>query len=269
MTFLAARIHHGFAPNSSREAAETVSTVLARPCFNLLTRLSATRHGLQVAFTPEDSGTLLAYLTRPENDAVLLDNGRLGHLQALARIQTGGTPTLTRPALRRPAPLLSYLMLPVTTDQIPDVLAATCDLAVALQGVAGAVTAVQSFEAAQAFALTKPAPPNGKTPPSARLRDRERSTLYYFLSQLDTLIPAPEWGLFLSSGHLEALPDSSLHDTAAFVKAQELVSGRLIFLQMTANPLDALTPQFDDRLGHARELLQPILMDASQVPEKA
>jgi len=241
-------MHHAFTPGTSGLAVEAIATALTRPCFHVLTRVSATRLGGRMGFTRLDARMLEAYLARVDNETVLLDSGRNGAEQAVAQIHAGRLSG--RSGLQGAAPLLSYLVVPVVAGEVAEVLDAICELAVALQVVAGGVTVERTFEAAEAFA-------HGAGRGEAVSND------------LDTRIPAPAWGLFLSGGHLRVIPAAVLNDAALFSRVRQLVSGQLVFVQVTDNPVDALAPEFERRLREVGQALEPMSPEDAPVEDRA
>src|SRR5205085_5946571 len=84
-------------------------------------------------------------------EAVPLDNGRQGGLHAKVRLQTSGTP---RAKEQRPAPLLSYLVVPMEGVDTAALLPACAEVAATLSVVAWAITVETSFEQAEKYALS-------------------------------------------------------------------------------------------------------------------
>ncbi len=78
------------------------------------------------------------------------------------------------------------------------------------------------------------------------------------MRRLDREVPSPEWGLFLSRAHLEKVPASALEASGVFHQVRRL-SDDMVFLQLTADPLDALRPDFDALLEPVRKVLAPVL----------
>jgi hypothetical protein len=266
MISIVARFNHAFAPNTAPEAVRALEEILTRPCFEVLSRISAMRGDRQVEFRPKTPSGITEILRRPANDSLMLDSGRRGELVAAGRFDTGRTAITSNP--NRPAQLLSYVVLPVDRAG-PALLDAFRDIAVALATVSGAVTAEPSFGDAQDFALSiqrdrKEDLAIGRT---TELRLRERAAHLFSLGELDRRIGAPEWGLFLSAGHIRSVPPDTLQRKAIFADVRTLRPGQLMYLQATPDPADTLRPEFERTLGAVRDSLKPVLMDASLVPD--
>ncbi len=267
MSTLVARLDHNVGPGLSPERAEAVAEIVSRPCFGALSRVALASGDRRVAHAPKSGRQVAEYLTDPRCDAVVLDNGREGPLVAVGRVATGRT--LVRSALKRPAQLTSYCVIPLDGCPVDEVVRATCDLAVALEAVSGAISTEPTLDEAEAFALWV-WDDRSLGAALARLgeeRLRERAARAYFLADLDERIAAPEWGLFLSAGHLRAIGVSKLVRSGVFEVVRELVPGELAYLQLTKDVRDALGPGFAASLARARETLRPILMDSSGIPE--
>lgn len=270
MTALAARFDHAFAPGSSLEAARTLAEILSRPCFVDLRRVSAMRGDRQADFEPKSAETVSRYLVNARNDSVILDGGRGGRIAAKARLDTGLTARGDNPA--RPAPLVSYVIVPLTNADIPGLVDALCGVAVALRAVSGAITAERTFGRAQNFALSVKSDHSEELAAGETTEGRlkERAAHYFYSMGVADRVAAPEWGLFLSEGHLSAVPAEELRRSGAFSAVRVLTeSPPLAHLQLTDDPEDALTEGFEGKLGAARRALRPLLMDAANLPDYA
>jgi hypothetical protein len=222
------------------------------------------RRDRQAAYAALTPGLVRTYLLAPENDLVILDIGRRGDLDAMVTIATGRNRSADAD---RPAPLTSYAIVPLppTATENLDTL---CELALVLGTVAGAVTAEDSFGKAQSFALSVidgsgDAIAEGRTTPE---RVKERLAHYFHPNEMHRKIPGPEWGLFLSEGHLKVVPVERLRASGLFVEVREIARG-LVLTLLTPDPADALRPIFEQKLRAAREVLAPMLMDWSRVPD--
>ena len=269
MMSLVARLLHASGPALEAGSAGEIAAIMERRCFEPLERISAIRGNRQLAFVPKTLQSVSDYLTDNRNAAVILDNGRSGPLEACVRIATGLSVVHTE--LRRPAQSLSYVVVPLETATTGELLAAMCDLAIALRAVAGAVTTESTFDEAQSYAMAV-----GGAGSRQSLADdatsqhlRERASYHYYLAELDERIASPEWGLFLGAGHLATLPIAALRNSGAFAVIRELRHGELAYLQLTGDPADALAPGFAETLAQARQSLREVLMDSSIVPERA
>jgi hypothetical protein len=269
MISLVTRFDHAFAPGGSPEASQRLAEILMRPCFDLADRVSVMRGDRQTAYKPKRAASIVEYLADPQNDSVILDNGRKGELVAKVRLETG----LTGRALvtNRPAPLISYAVIPLEGVNYSPIIDSCCDMAVALKTINGVVTAEKSFGKAQGFALSIKSDYSeelaaGKTT-EARLK--ERAAHYYFSGEIDEKLAAPEWGLFLSAKHLQHLSLRVLKEAFPFSIIRVLSEGQLVYLQMTDNPRDALAPEFNALLAKAREALRSLLIDVGHLPDYA
>ena len=258
MIAFAARINHDSGPGVARDSLENVCELLERPCLEQLTRLAAFRGDRKADYQEKSRDALREYFIDPRNDAVIIDSGRQGPLEAYAHIETGSaTLQLKR---RWPAQLLSYFVVPLRPPLVTDLVAAACDLAVLLNAVTGAVSAEPSYDTAHSFAASM----NGyaANDPAGEQHKRERASFHAHYSELDAVIPAPEWGLFLSAGHLRKLPIDAIRSSGAFSAVRELRPGSLVYVQLTDQLSDALSPRAPERIASARTALRDILMNS-------
>ncbi len=187
-----------------------------------------------------------------------MDSGRQGELSASALLPTG---LVLEPDywVAYPAPLSLKVIVPHDPGFARARIDAFCDLAVAVQAVAGCVSVENSLHLAQqvSFAtLTQPANLVNMQPGLTLRRLAERRS--YDKRKLDREVPAPEWGLFLSRGHLDLVSANDLEASGVFHQVRRL-GDDLVFLQLTGDPADALRPDYDDLLDPVRRVLAPVL----------
>lgn len=255
---LAIRLKHAFIPGRDAAAVAAVAEILTRPCFAELRRVALeTDKGRVMHHSATSRERVHALMQDPTCDMVSVDSGRRDELVAKARIETG----LLRDAGywdAYPAPLMSTMAVPHDASLTGARLAAFCELAVALRALAGCTSVEMDFNMADRLAHGQtPTPRKGLAQPGMTVR-RLRERRSYDQRTSDRQVPSPEWGLFLSRGHLEQIPVSALEDSGAFHEVRRL-GDELVFLQLTADPADALRPDFDAMLDPARRVLAPIL----------
>jgi hypothetical protein len=83
---------------------------------------------------------------------------------------------------------------------------------------------------------------------------------------IGTHLAGVEWGTFLGPGHLERIDVAALRSSGAFERVVQ-VTRSLVFLQLTANPEDDLSPDIEPKLSRARELLRSLLLDTGDLPK--
>jgi len=264
---LAIRFQHPSFSSGDAGTHQRLAEILTRPCFVSLHRLSLMRRDRQTAYRPKSAEGIVEYLAAAEDDSIYLDSGRRGELVAASRIERSAR---WLPAdSRSPAPMLSHVVVPLEMQVFPALKEALCELAIALRTVTGAATAAASFDEGHNFVLF------GKvnlvraltTGSLDERRLMERAAGAFYSEQVNERIGGPEWGLFLSDGHLQKLDRHALR--ATFADVRELSEFGLVYLQLTADPVDALRPNFLSTVGRARQTLAPVLMDLSGLPVHA
>jgi hypothetical protein len=256
---LVLRLAHALMPARDAMVVSTMAEIMMRPCFAPLKRMSLeTRRGRNLHYTRPSSEVIRAYLCDPQCDVVDMESGRQGDLIAQARLPTG---LLLEPDywVAYPAPLKIYIILPHDPGLARTRIDAFCELALVVQATAGCVSMENGFGLAQRVGLggsTQPAKLVHMQPGLTlrRLAERRR----YDLRKLDREVPAPEWGLFLSRGHLDVVSADALEASGVVHQVRRL-SDDLVFLQLTADPADALRPDFDALLDPVRRVLAPVL----------
>lgn len=252
------RLDHALIPSRDATVPGTVAEIMTRPCFAPLTRVALdTRQGRRMRHTTTSAEAIQAFLCDPRCDAVVLDSGRHGELTADAFLPTG---LVIEPDYwdAYPAPLEPYVIVPHEPALVRARVEAFCDLAMAVQAVAGCVSMEIDQRLAQRVGIgasSQPAKLVDMQPGLTlqRLRERRR----YDMRKLDREVPSPEWGLFLSRRHLDVVPASALEASGVFHQVRRL-GDDLVFLQLTADPADALRPDYDALLDPVRRVLAPI-----------
>ena len=204
--------------------------------------------------------TVASYLGDEKNDSVSLDNGRAGELTASAEIETGtrinvGSPPATR--------FMAYLALPLDMNGLEGVLDATLALAAKLSVSTGFVTVEPTYGLAHRTAV-------GHSIVKERSglslhRMRERHVRDYKNELTDTQLSGVEWGTFLGAGHLDRVDWALVRKANVFERIVE-VTPSLYFLQLTADPVDDLSPEIEERYRRAREALASVLLDTTDPP---
>lgn len=253
---LAIQIEHAVRPTSW--SAKTIAEILARPCFAPLARASYRRKDRWSGHQKASSEVMASYLADPENHDLGLDNGRSGDLSATATITTG---VLQRTWTPGPALLLSHVLVPHDATLTADRITAACDLFAALAGASGAITVEPDYDLAQRFALG--GNPKARAGLSERHR-KERKAHGLHDGDLATRISGPEWGLFLGPGHLAAMPRQRFESSGLFAIVRP-IGDHALFVGVTNDPMDALSDGFESKLDRVRELIAPMLIDASGV----
>lgn len=215
-------------------------------------------------YTTPTADVIESYLTEPRNDEVAFDSGRTGELTAAGYLALGTSERADADAddLRFPEEwmtLSAHLLVPhdprLTTTRIDSAL----ELATALESVSGCITVEPSFADAERLA-TSGIPARGLS----EQRRKERAAHTPGSANLPAELSGPEWGLLLSAQHLERLPLAKLRRSKAFARVEAL-GKKLAFVAATEDPADALASDFDATLDRCRSVLQPLLMDLSEV----
>jgi hypothetical protein len=259
---LVMRVEHAVVPGRDAAVANAIAEIMTRPCFAPLERVAIeTYTGRRTHHTRTSVEAIQAYLSDPRCDVVDMDSGRHEDLTASARLFTGMIP---RPDARvvYPAPLEASVIVPHEPGLTGARIDAFCELAAVVRAAAGCVSMELGFRLARCITIpllqTSPellAMQPGLT--ARRLEERSR----YDKRKLDRDVPSPEWGLFLSHGHLAAVPAITLEASGVFHQVRRL-SDELVFLQLTADPVDALRPDFDALLDPVRRVLAPVLLQS-------
>jgi hypothetical protein len=144
---------------------------------------------------------------------------------------------------------------------------ASCELAVHVRAIVGCISLEPGWRMAHGVKSGGAPPPLAESltfPGFTEQRVRERTAYADHPLPLEHRIWGPEWGLFLSRGHLEHVPLARIQASGVFARAEAL-SADLAYLQLTDDPADCLRDDYDDMLDRAREVLAPLLADLSQV----
>jgi hypothetical protein len=256
MSTLAVRFDFAAALVEDQPRRHRVAEILVRPCFRALERVSAHRGDRWIQHGDTSVEAIVAILGDPKNAAVSFDTERGKELVASGEIKNG-TFESNQGATR----FYGYLVFPVP-DELEPTIAATCDLADALDTGAGFIAAEPDYSYAQSLALGGFDPkPRAGLPPRQMIERRGR---HRHMWQRHNELAGPEWGTFLGAEHLARLDLEKARASGAFERVV-LVSPRLAFLQITKDPTDDLRDDFEVKLAAAREALAPILMDLSDV----
>ncbi len=212
--------------------------------------------------TKPSTEAIQTYLCDPQCDVVEMDSGRQGELSASARLATG---LVIEPDswVAYPAPLSLQVIVPHDPGLAWARIDAFCDLALAVQVVAGCVSVENSHRLAERVTF-------GRSTQPAKLMDMQPSLTLRRLAErrsfdkrkLDREVPSPEWGLFLSRRHLDVVSANDLEASGVFHQVRRL-GDDLVFLQLTADPADALRPDYDALLDPVRRVLAPLLSPPS------
>jgi hypothetical protein len=255
---LVLRLEHALVPARDATVVRTMADIMTRPCFAPLTRVALdTRQGRSMRHTQTSAEAIQAYLSDPKCDAVLMDSGRHGELIADAFLPTG---LALEPDYWDiyPAPLGLYVVVPHESEFRARI-DSFCELATVVDAIAGCVSTEIDWRLAQRVGLGSGTHPDKLVHMQSSLTMRRLSERRsYDKRKLDRELPSPEWGLFLSRGHLEKVPASALEASGVFHQVRRL-SDELVFLQLTADPADALRPDFDALLDPVRMALAPVL----------
>jgi hypothetical protein len=260
---LVLRLEHALVTGRDATVVSALAEIMMRPCFAPLQRMAfETRRGRRMRHTTPSAEVIRAYLSDPQCDFVDMDAGRRREPNASARLPTG----LVREHdywVAWPAPLTLEVIVPHDPGLARARIDAFCDLAMAVQAIAGCVSMENGFRLARRVGFGSsfhPAKLVNRQPGMTMRRLRERRS--FDMSKLDREVPAPEWGLFLSRGHLAVVPASALEASGVFHQVRRLGED-LVFLQLTADPADALRPDYDALLDPVRQVLAPILSPPS------
>jgi hypothetical protein len=222
-----------------------------------LERLSAHRGDRWIAQPEKSEARIAEILLDRGNKAAALETKRSRELVASAEIQNG-----TQDRAETPTRFYAELSFPVSLPDIEATIAAIGDLASALDTGSGFVAVEPDYELAHEVAVAG-SKPRARANLSERRRIERRGRDWHY-KELATKIAGPEWVTFLGAGHLAHVDLDQIRTTSAFERVAQ-VSPSLAYLQVTANPLDDLSGELEVRLPRAREALQPLLMDLSDV----
>ncbi len=252
---LVLHIDHRVAPCSDAGCAVAVAEILARPCFDALSRVAINVKHRDRAHHAKTAEAIADALLATDSDAAVLDNGRVGELVASARIWTGRHIA----TYADPKPFLaSYVVVPYDPMRRDALVDGFVELVTALSAVAGYATLERDFARGRDAALST-------APPQAEVRDdprraRERKGHYWYDKRVQRELSGPDWGLVLGPEHLEHVT----LDRAVFPIIRDAGVSRVVFL--SPEPADVLADAFAGKLDAARRALAPLLMDVSKVP---
>jgi len=255
--FVAARLEFTVRPSERPDVARRVAACLADPSLAPLQRVFVNRRSKESQHTTISAEVIEKFLLDRANHDVVLDSGRSGELVAKASVPTGEH---TRGWDPGPATLHGHVVLPYDAGTNAERSAVIHDLAQALEVVYGAIAVEPVYGDAHTFVLVgRPRRP-GLSP--RHLKER-RAHFLYDRKVIDE-VPGPELGMYLGGGHLQKVGTDALKASCAFHEVKRL-GERLVYLQLTADPADALRADYEDRLDAARAALAPLLMDLSKV----
>lgn len=256
---LAVNLKFGRVLIDDAKSVERVASLLSRPSFVELGRVSARRKDRWLKHAKPSADLIAKILSDAENDAVSFDNKRGSEMTASAEIENclrGRTPASPSTIMH------AHVVVPIPDQGVDVLVADMVELAEALGAGAGFISAEPRYDFAHRHAL-------GGSRPKERaglseLRQRGRRGRDWKEHLLATHIATVEWGTFLGAGHLARIDIANVRASGAFERVVE-VSPRLAFLQVTANPMDDLSGELEAKLPAAREALAPLLMDISDV----
>jgi hypothetical protein len=223
------------------DTASRVAEILNRPCFAVLDRIVGASGEL-----PKSAVAITEILL--DLDATLRLTGTYEET-VIARCDIEYGPNGRR---------FAVLVLPYVPRWLDSALVAIVELAHVLRAVSGAIATEPDYihGVNYAFGALVAGPIDSSPRPGlSELRLRERSR-----GSNATEIGGPEWGMFLGAGHIARVSFSALRDSNAFSRVIA-VAPDLIFIQLTADPLDDFTDAFETNLERAAEVLAPVLMD--------
>jgi hypothetical protein len=251
----AVRLDYQRAAQADRELAERVAEILCRPSFDALEVVSGRGIKSNSKYVSKSVDAVLGCIRDERYDFVSLQS------KDTELVGCGSLGTTTPSFLPASALLTCSLAQPVV-DDVVRFLTDVSELAGVLDTSAGFVaiepTVLRAYKLASGASL--PDPREGLS----EERRRARRARDWNHQQVGTALPSIEWGTFLGAGHLAQVDIERLRASNAFERVVE-ISPSLAFLQMTSNPLDDLTGELERRLFGAREILQPLLMDISDV----
>jgi len=264
LSTLVARFDHTFDPGQSNKAIKSLGEIFTLPSFDVFKRIFVERRGRWTQYKSISEKLIAEYLIETQNESVNFDSGRKSDLIAKARIEKGHNVV----GSYLPTEFVSYIVIPLKNNALAELINSVCQIAGVLKIHAGAITVEKSFDKAESFALS--IKEQTQTPLSfcnKEKRLRERAAYDYYRKDIDKKVSCPEWGLFLSKDHLKSLPFETLKNSLVFSKVRMVVPDQLVYIQMTNDPNDIFHPGFEEKYEKARQVLQPILMDTSDIPE--
>lgn len=263
--YLALRIDHLFAPYTDEDACRAIADIFARPCFQPLAHLALSPfEGETIRHGPLDREVFLEFMADPRCDSVDIEPGRYEPYIASARLATGRLNERFEDIVTTE---ISGVVLPGDAALVAPQIDAFCALAVQLRPVVGCVSMEPDMGMASTFRSGVSPPRLAKAltmPGFTERRVRERSAYSDHDLPLERQLWGPEWGLFLSRGHLARVSAPELASSGAFARVEQLADD-LVYIQLTDDPMDTLRNDYDETLDRARAVLAPVLTDASQV----
>jgi hypothetical protein len=253
------RLDFGVSLIKEPDRVPRVAEILMRPYFDGLKRLSA-RHIDRWSRHAKPSAELVAsYLLDPTNEALSFDSGR-GELVTTGQIDNGVSP----PREPQHRAFTMYAAVPVV-ESVDGFVLSICDLANAIDANTGFVAVEQSHSRAQEVVLGHRLPRERAGLSDQRRRERRGRDWHSELT--GSKLSGIEWGTLLGPGHLDGgrVTLEAIRESGAFARVIEIVPGRRVFLQLTADPLDDLADDIEAKLAAARAVLAPMLMNLSGV----
>lgn len=242
----------------SSDKLDRLADLLNLPVFRSLSRTAVVDRDRRTGHAEKTQAAMEVQLRAPRSQGIELDGGRGGgpNEQALFLFDRGADPY---PAAHSGAIVLEY-----DSSQLDGYLDAFSRIAGELETVLAYISLEPSFSEAQSVTLGYEGQDTRRRKDMTPRRRRERKAQAFHIADTGRKLPAVHWGMYLSAGHLAALDLEQLASSSAFHRVEKLGTG-LVFLQLTADPQDALRDAFEEKLQAARHALAPVLIDSSDI----
>ena len=240
---------------------KAISDFLCQPIFDVVKRSAMIDRDKRVGRKRKSRAVLLEQLGAPRSQGITLDDGTT-ELSATAYFRfdmSSDTPY--------PAPNLGYVIVQYKSEHLEVFLASFRTLFAQLNGVLGWISVEPSHAEAHSVSLGMD---NRETRARSDMSDQRRRERMGQgrLRTYPTKLPAIHWGTFISQGHLAAVGLEQLQASPAFFRVEPVAADQphaMAFLQLTADPIDALAPGYEQTLDAARAALAPLMLDVSDI----
>ncbi len=253
--------HIAFWFHHASDDPERIAELLCLPALSDLTRTAMVDRDRRTGHTAKTKAAIVEQLRSPKSQGVELDGGRGRDLDEKVFI------IFDRARDAYPVPHWGYIVLKYESSRLDDYLGSFSRMATQLDTSLAYMSLEPSFSEAQSVALGYESRETRARKDMTDRRRRERKAQKFYIREIGRRLPAVHWGMYLSSGYLEAVELAQLKESPAFYLVRELEGG-IAYLQLTADPEDALGESYEETLDKARSALAPILIDLSDIELK-
>ena len=219
---------------------KAISDFLCQPIFDVVKRSAMIDRDKRVGRKRKSREVLLEQLGAPRSQGIDLDDGTT-ELTATAYFRFDVS--TDKPY---PAPHQGDLVVPYMPKHLEDFLASFRMLFAQLNGVLGWISVEPTRTEATAVCLGIDTRETRARSDMSDQRRRERMGQGR-LRTYPTKLPAIHWGTFISQGHLAVVGLEQLQASPAFFRVEPVAADQphaMAFLQLTADPIDALAPGY-------------------------